>query len=129
MSNPLRVLYVDDDQDIRTIVMISLDGQPDITLETAASGQQALEASQRFKPQLILLDVMMPGMDGPTTLAQLRRSPGMEQVPVAFVTAKVQPGEVSELLALGASAVISKPFNPIQLPEQVRTLWRKHGHV
>lgn len=128
MQQALRVLYVDDDQDIRTIVTISLDGTPGIELETAASGQQALEKALRFAPHLILLDVMMPGMDGPTTLRHLRAHAALASVPVAFVTAKVQPGEIDELMQAGAVAVISKPFNPVALPEQIHRLLQAQHH-
>lgn len=121
-QRPLRVLYVDDDTDIRTIVKITLDGTPDIELQTAASGSDGLVLAQQYHPDLVLLDVMMPGMDGPTTLQHLRAMPGFAETPVAFVTAKVQPAEVNALLLAGAAAVISKPFNPARLAEQIRTL-------
>lgn len=125
MLHTIRVLYVDDDRDIRTIVRISLEGLDDILLDTAASGYEALDKVLEFQPHLILLDVMMPGMDGPTTFAHLRQIPCCASVPVAFVTAKVQPAEIQQLLDDGAAAVISKPFNPIRLAEQIRAIWQE----
>lgn len=126
MLHTLRVMYVDDDRDIRTIVKISLEGLDDILLLTAASGYEALEKVVEFRPHLILLDVMMPGMDGPTTFSHLRQIPALATVPVAYVTAKVQPAEIRQLLDSGAAAVISKPFNPVRLAEQIRAIRQEY---
>lgn len=124
MLHVIRVLYVDDDHDMRTIVKISLEGQDDILLATAASGHEALDMLGTFAPHLILLDVMMPDMDGPTTLRHLRHVPGCATLPVVFITAKAQPAEIRQLLDSGAMAVISKPFQPGRLAEQIRTIWQ-----
>lgn len=129
MPMPLKIMYVDDDADIRTIVQFSLEDEKDFDLKICSSGQEALDTVEVFQPDLVLLDVMMPGMDGPTTFKRLHLLPGFEKVPVAFVTAKVQPQEVNQFMALGAIEVIAKPFDPMLLADQVRQLWvnRRHG--
>lgn len=83
-----------------------------------------MEKAVASVPDLILLDVMMPGMDGPTTLAALRREPTLVDVPVVFITAKVQSSEVEFYTSLGALGVISKPFDPMALADQVRAIWQ-----
>src|SRR3954462_8579877 len=89
-----KVLYVEDDADIRTIASLALEAVGGFTLPACASGAEALAGGTAFAPDLLLLDVMMPGMDGPTTLARLRQLPAMRDVPVIFMTAKVQASEV-----------------------------------
>ena len=120
-----RLLYVEDDGDIRTIASMALEVVGGFTLQACASGAQALAAAEQFAPQLLLLDVMMPGMDGPTTLARLRELPALRDVPVIFMTAKVQASEVEQYRVLGALGVISKPFDPMALPGQVQALWQE----
>ncbi len=109
-----RIMYVDDEAE--------LVGQ--FTLCLCSSGKEALEEAKTFNPDLVLLDVMMPEMDGPTTLAALRRIEALASTPVIFVTAKAQPSEVRHYRALGAIEVITKPFHPMKLPDQLRQLWR-----
>lgn len=116
------IFYIDDDEDIRTIVEFAFDDELDLELVMCESGQDALEKIQTQCPDLILLDVMMPLMDGPTTLKHIRALPGMSNVPVAFVTAKVQPSEITHFMAMGAISVIVKPFDAMLLPDQVRAL-------
>lgn len=125
MTEKLRLLYVDDESDIRDIVEIALEDEMDLELRLCPSGAAALELTQKYRPDLLLLDVMMPGMDGPTTLKRLRELPGCETTPAVFVTAKVQPHEVEQFKALGAIGVIAKPFDPMLLANQVRTLWEQ----
>ena len=116
-----RVMYVEDEADIREVAEFALEDEG-FELLFCAGGQEALAQVAEFAPDLILLDVMMPGMDGPSTLQQLRELPGLATTAVAFLTAKVQPAEVAGFLALGALEVIAKPFDPMALPEQVREL-------
>ncbi len=118
---PIDLIYVDDEPDIRTIVAFALEDEPDLVVRLAASGAEALRMVGERRPDLVLLDVMMPQMDGPATLAALRRVAG-DGLPVAFVTAKAQPREVAALAALGARAVLTKPFDPLALADQVRAL-------
>ncbi|GGF64885.1 response regulator [Azorhizobium oxalatiphilum] len=124
---PLRVLYVDDEPDIREIVSLSLSLDPDIEAETAPSGAAALERAKTGNLDLILLDVMMPEMDGPTTLGHLRAEPGTASIPVAFVTARTQHHEVEHFRGLGAVGVVAKPFDPMTLAQTVRNLHATAG--
>lgn len=128
MSEKLRLLYVDDEADIREVVEIALEDEPDLELRLCASCAAAVELAKTWRPDLLLLDVMMPGLDGPATFAQLRALPGMASVAAVFVTAKVQPSEIDQLKALGAIGVIAKPFDPMCLAEHIRALW-KERHV
>jgi len=120
-----RILYVEDDSDIRTVASFALKAVGGFTVEACASGEEALARAEGFAPQLILLDVMMPGMDGPTTLERLRSLPSMAEVPAVFMTAKVQPQEITRYRELGSLDVISKPFDPMTLSASVRQIWAK----
>jgi CheY-like chemotaxis protein len=124
-----RVLFVDDDEGIRRVAQITLTriGKLDVLL--AKSGKEALELLQSERPDLILLDVMMPGMDGPAVLEKLRQNPDTASIPVIFLTAKIQKHEVEEYSQLGACGVISKPFEPTELAEQVRQLYNTFREV
>lgn len=123
MSDLKTILYVEDEPDIREIARISLAEIGGFEVEVCSSGDEALERAAGHQAQLVLIDVMMPGMDGPTTLDHLRRLPGYAQTPVIFMTAKVQPREVDRYMELGALGVIAKPFDPMALAEEVRRLW------
>ena len=129
MNELLKIMYVDDEADIRTIVQFALEDEEDFELRFCASGQEALHAVGDYQPDLVLLDVMMPGMDGPTTLQRLREQPEWARLPIAFVTAKVQPQEVAHFKAIGAIDVIAKPFDPMALADQVRDIWKSISHV
>ncbi|MFC4308760.1 response regulator [Steroidobacter flavus] len=117
------ILYVDDEPDIREIVQMALGLVPTLSVNTADSGTRALQSMQASKPDLVLLDVMMPNMDGPTTLQQMRSQPELQSIPVIFMTAKAMPQEVARFRALGAAAVIAKPFDPMLLAEHVLSIW------
>ncbi len=117
--NTLKVLYVEDDPDIQTIARIALEDIGKLDVCACESGAQALEAIRTFRPDLMLLDVMMPAMDGPTLLKHLRQSPNGTHAKVVFMTARVQQSEVQHYLALGANDVIAKPFDPLTLAEQI----------
>lgn len=123
-----KVLYVEDEDDIRMVAQLALETVGGLTLKTCSNGQEAVTAGPGFAPDLILLDVMMPGMDGPTTLAALRALSALKDTPVIFMTAKVQPSEVQRYRDLGALDVIAKPFDPMTLADHVREIWgRTHG--
>jgi CheY-like chemotaxis protein len=115
-----RILLVDDEPDIREIVDISLGLDPEFTTRACASGADALVMAAEWSPALILLDVMMPYMDGPTTLTNLRKSPRTSHIPVLFLTARMQTGEIEQYILLGARGVLSKPFNAMTLAASVR---------
>ncbi len=116
------VLLVDDDQNIRRITELVLSRVGQWKVYYAAGGQEALNLLESVKPDVILLDVMMPGMDGPTVFRLIRQIDGFDNIPVVFMTAKVQSREVDEYLNLGAAGVISKPFNPKSLPDEIRAI-------
>lgn len=118
-----RILCVDDDSDILVVMQMSLSAVGGFTVQCCSSGLDALEMAPAFAPDLILLDVMMPGMDGQRTLRLLRERPSSRSVPVVFITAKVQLHEVEQLQALGTLGVLTKPFDPLRLPGQLRRLW------
>ena len=116
----IRILHVDDEPDIREIVDLSLGLVPDFKVRACGSGAEAITAAAEWLPLLILLDVMMPRMDGPTTLSHLRKNPQTADIPILFMTARAQTGEVEQFIALGAQGVISKPFDPMTLAFVVR---------
>jgi len=117
-----KVLVIEDEPHIRRIGELSLKGVGKWEVVLAASGAEGLAAAASTQPDVILLDVMMPGMDGPTTLAELRAQPNTSNIPVIFITAKVEKHEVERYLALGAAGVISKPFDPLKLPREVEQI-------
>jgi len=117
------ILYVDDEPDIREVVELSLGLAPDLAVQSCGSGEEALELLATSRPDLVLLDVMMPGLDGPATLARMRADPALAGIPVVFLTAKAMPTEVQRFLSLGAVAIIPKPFDALKLADQVKTLW------
>lgn len=125
MSTLQRIMCVEDEPDIRSVVKLALEAVGGFTVLLCASGQEALEKGPAFAPDFILLDAMMPGMDGPATLKALREVPALEKVPVAFMTAKVQPSEIAGFKALGALDVIAKPFNPRTLAGTVKSIWER----
>lgn len=125
-AQPLqRVCYVEDDEDIRKIVRMSLERIGKLTVEVVGDPLLAIEAIKAFKPELVMLDWMMPGMDGPTLYRKMREEPEVRDLPVVFITAKASERELNELRALGAAGTISKPFSPKDLPGQLREIWKK----
>jgi two-component system, OmpR family, response regulator len=118
-----RLLLVEDDEDIRTIARVSLERVGGWTVVPVASGEAALEAAASEGPfDVVLLDVMMPGMDGPATLEGLGTGGLAPEVPVVFLTAKVQAADRRRLCSLGAAGVIAKPFDPLTLPDELDQL-------
>jgi two-component system, OmpR family, response regulator len=118
------ILCVDDDPDICEIVQTTLSLVAGFDVYTAASGEQAIDLAYEFRPDLILMDVMMPGLDGPATLKRIRNSTLINEIPVIFLTAKVLPEELAHFLHLGAIGVIRKPFDPIKLGDELIALWQ-----
>ena len=123
-NKPLtKILYVEDEPDIRTVALMALETVGGFTVQACSSGQEAIDAAPAFAPDLVILDVMMPGMDGPATLEALRKLPDMQDVDVIFMTAKVQSHEVERYIGMGAVDVIAKPFDPLALASQVQAIW------
>jgi two-component system OmpR family response regulator len=118
-----KVLVVEDNHDIRTIVKAALEMVGGLEVRACESGTEALDAIAEFDPQLMLLDVMMPDLDGPSVLDRLRERPETAALPIVFLTAKAAPSEVERLRALGALDVLTKPFDPLTLHEQVKAIW------
>ena len=119
-----KILLIDDEDDIRTVARISLETIGGFEVLLAGGGEEGLDVSARDKPDLILLDVMMPGLDGPATLKRLKRNPASADIPVVFLTAKAQQMELDQLKDMGAEGVLTKPFDPMQLPDLVRAFLR-----
>jgi CheY-like chemotaxis protein len=120
---PLRhVLCVDDEDDILELMKLCLElGGLEVTC--CSSGPEALERIVGTPPDLVLLDVMMPGMDGPATFVKLRAIPGCEEIPVAFITARLREAETDEYRRLGACSVVAKPFDPMTLAGEIEQIW------
>lgn len=124
-----RILVIDDEPDILTVTRLTLARRGGFTVETCSSGMQALEVAPVFAPHLILLDVMMPGMDGPTTMKVLRERADSADIPVILMTAKVQPHEVAQYREQGALDVISKPFDPMTLSATIESMWQNRDEA
>jgi len=117
----IRILLVDDEPDVREIVDISLGLDRELKTRACASGADALVTAAEWSPSLILLDVMMPVMDGPATLANLRKNPRTAHIPVVFLTARTQADEIAQYMSLGAEGVLTKPFDAMTLAASVRS--------
>ena len=119
-----RICYVEDDPDIQRIVRLSLERVGKMTVEIVGDSTKAVETMVAFKPDLVMLDWMMPVMDGPAVLRAMRERAETKELPVVFITAKASRKELDELTALGAAGTISKPFSPKDLPDQLRAIWK-----
>ena len=114
-----KVLLIDDEPDLRRLAEVSLSAVGGWAVTSCRSGAEGVEEALREPPALILLDVQMPGLDGPQTLTALRSHPSLAQVPVLFLTATSDPADLALLRTLGARGVVHKPFDPLGLPQQV----------
>lgn len=117
------ILVVEDEEDIRKIVQISLENVGGFKVKLSASAHEALDVLTGFTPDLILLDVMMPIMDGVSLLTKIRKVEQLNDIPVIFMTAKVQSHEIEAYKNLGVLGIITKPFDPVSLPEQIKDFW------
>jgi CheY-like chemotaxis protein len=118
-----RVCYVEDDQDIQRIVRMSLERVGKMTVEVVGDPLVAIERIRAFKPDLVMLDWMMPGMDGPTLFRKMQEIEELKNLPVVFITAKAAQRDLDDLRAMGAVGTISKPFSPKDLPGQLQAIW------
>lgn len=125
MGELRHVLCVEDEPDIRLVAQIALETVGGLQVSLCPSGLEAKAMALACRPDLIVLDVMMPGLDGPGTLRELRSDPATAAIPIVFMTAKVQPSEVEQLRALGALEVVAKPFDPMTLAAQLRAIWER----
>lgn len=118
-----RISYVEDEPDIRSVAEFALTRLGGFTVDLCDSGRQAIEKTPAFGPDIILLDVMMPGMDGIETFRRLKEIPALADTPIVFVTAKAMPNEIKRYLSMGAAEVIAKPFDPVMLSDRLRKIW------
>ncbi len=118
-SVPRRILIIDDEEDIRAVAAMSLESIAGWRVELACSGAQGVVQAESFQPEAILLDVMMPDMDGPATFRELQRNAATAKIPVLLLTAKSQKSERARLATLGVAAVLEKPFDPLTLHRQI----------
>lgn len=125
MTELKHITCVEDDPDIRAIIQLALADIGGLSVTLFESGSEAVKKIVPSKTQLIMLDMMMPGMDGLETLSELRKNSNLERTPAVFMTAKAQPNEVSIYKAAGAVDVIVKPFNPMSLAEKIKEIWRQ----
>jgi two-component system OmpR family response regulator len=116
----MKVLLIDDEEDIRSIGQLSLEAVGKFQAMLAASAAEGIELALASRPDLILMDMMMPGTDGLAALLEIRRTPSLDGVPVVFLTAKAQRSDVARYLEMGAAGVICKPFDPMTLPLEIR---------
>ncbi len=123
-----RILFVEDDIDIQMVAELALQEVGGFTVKVCSSGKEALAEAASFAPDMMLLDVMMPGMNGIDTLKALKQLPQIADVPAIFMTAKVQTHEVEQYKAMGAIGVIAKPFDPMTLSDNIQQIWEKHSN-
>ena len=118
-----RISYAEDEPDIRAVAELALTTVGGFEMDISADGVEALDRIPAYGPDLILLDVMMPGLDGPEVLRRLAEMDSTRDVPVILMTAKAQKHEIERYMALGAAGVIAKPFDPMTLHQQVQQIW------
>jgi len=121
----LRVLIIDDEEDIRQIARFALSKVSNWDVTEASSAEEGLKQANEMAPDAILLDVLMPGMDGPTALVSLKSDEATKGIPVIFLTARGLPGEIDRLIKMGAAGVITKPFDPMTLGEEMSEILRR----
>lgn len=121
-----KILYAEDEDDIREIAVLAIESIGGFEVANCNSGEHVVELAKSFKPQLILLDVMMPVMDGPATLKVLKQNEDLKHIPVIFLTAKIMDKEIQSFKDMGAIDIISKPFDPMTLAEQIQVIWNTY---
>ena len=118
-----KILYVEDEPRIQFITKMALERLGGFTIAVCSSGAEALETAPGFGPDMVLLEVRMPGLSGPETFEALRKLPGFEKTPVVFMTANVMKEDIDRYRAMGVADVIAKPFEPPELPDKLRGIW------
>jgi len=118
----MKILIVDDEEDIRQIARFALSQIGSMNVVEAESGKEGVRMAAAERPDVILMDVFMPGMDGPATLAELRKNPVTAEIPVIFLTARSAQSEIDHLKSIGADGVLNKPFDPITLADEVEAV-------
>lgn len=120
-----RILYAEDEADIQKVTSLALETLGNFTLKICQSGAEAVSEIEGFNPQLLLFDVMMPGLDGPGAFKKIREMEGYSSIPIIFLTAKLDRSAVQTYLAIGAVDVIAKPFDPVTLAKRIETAWQR----
>ena len=126
MAQLHKILMVEDDPDIQAVASLALEAVGGFEVAVYSGGREALERVDDLAPDLVVLDVMMPGMDGPTVLGLLRARPATALLPVVFMTAKAQAHEIATYKSLGALDVVTKPFSPMTLSDTLLAIWNRH---
>ncbi|MBQ0760831.1 MAG: response regulator [Zhongshania sp.] len=121
-----RLMYIEDEPDIRAVAEIALRQVAGFEVKICENGYEGIEAIHSFNPQLVLLDVMMPNLDGPQILKKIHAMPEFQNTPMIFITAKAQTEEIDKLKKLGALDVITKPFNPMTIGNDIRIIWQRY---
>jgi CheY-like chemotaxis protein len=128
MTELKKIMHVDDDADILEVARLALEGVKGFEVASCSGWREVVEVAPAFRPDLFLLDVMMPEKTGPETLEELRKLPGFQDTPTIYMTAKVDRDTVRQLQATGAITVIPKPFDPLILGDEIQEEWEKaHG--
>lgn len=123
MANLKKILYAEDEPDVQTVVELTIQTMSDYQVKICNNGKKLLECVNEYNPDLIILDIMMPEMDGPTTFRHLKLNESTKDIPVIFMTAKAQVHEVEIFKETGAIGVITKPFDPMNLCDEIQTIW------
>lgn len=124
----LKILYAEDEPDVQTVVEITVQSMSNHDIKVCSNGRQLLNCVEEYNPDLILLDVMMPEMDGPTTFENLMLNEGTKDIPVIFMTAKAQTHEVEIFMKSGVIGIITKPFDPLVLCSELEKIWERHNN-
>ncbi len=122
-----QVLLIDDDDSIRELALMGLEGMTDWKIDLAASASEGLEKAKKFHPDLILLDFVMPDINGLEAFAKLQEDPELKDIPVILMTGKAESDEVEQFLKSGLAGVITKPFDPVTLSEQIEEILAHRG--
>lgn len=123
MTELKKIIYAEDEPDLQTVVEMTVQAMSDFEMKICDNGKILLECVEEYSPDLIMLDVMMPELDGPSTFNKLKEMEKLKNVPVIFMTAKAQVHEVEHFKSLGAIGVITKPFDPMTLCEEIQNIW------
>jgi len=126
MEELKRIMHIEDDESIRMITSVTLESVGNIEVLSCESGFEGIEQFDTFKPQVLLLDVMMPDLDGPGTLEELKNRFDLNDVMILFMTAKVQQEELEHFKSIGGFDVIEKPFDPMTLTDKIQTFWASY---